>query len=83
MSEQRGNGPAGAGRWQRRMSGPVWLVVLLGLCLLGGAVLAGAAEVVLGWSLPFFVMASSAIGIGTWLPLALSTRSLPNESGTS
>ncbi|MEU6284418.1 hypothetical protein [Streptomyces sp. NPDC047028] len=83
MTEYSGRGRAGAGARPKWMSGLVGLVALLVLCLVGGAVLAGAAELVLGWSLPFFVMAASAFGVGTWLPLVMVPRSLPDESGTS
>ncbi|MCS0603690.1 hypothetical protein NX794_21085 [Streptomyces sp. LP11] len=62
--------------------GPVGLVATLTLCLVGGAVLAGAAVLVLGLPLPAFTIAALVIGVGTWLPPAVRGRPAPDDESS-
>ncbi|MER7967548.1 hypothetical protein ABTX35_00770 [Streptomyces sp. NPDC096080] len=83
MAASRGTGRASTGDGRPlRLTGPAGLAAMLGLCLVGAAVLAGAAWLVLGLSLPAFVIAVLVIGIGTWLPMAVGSRSLTGQNST-
>ncbi|MEU3032162.1 hypothetical protein ACPCBC_03505 [Streptomyces incarnatus] len=62
----------------RRKHDLVGLVATLVLCLVGAAVLVGAANLVLGLPLPATVIAVLVIGVGTWLPSAVRGRSAPD-----
>ncbi|MFG5717921.1 hypothetical protein [Streptomyces murinus] len=65
-------------RTKDRGKNPVGLVATLVLCLLGGAVLAGFAGLLLGLPLPATALAALVIGVGTWLPPAVRSRSEPD-----
>ncbi|CAL2068521.1 hypothetical protein FSY75_13565 [Streptomyces sp. TR1341] len=69
-------------RTKDREKDPVGLVATLVLCLLGGAVLAGVAGLLLGLPLPATAIAALVIGVGTWLPPAVRSRSEP-DGGSS
>ncbi|MEV7502267.1 hypothetical protein [Streptomyces sp. NPDC093018] len=69
-------------RTKDREKGPVGLVAMLLLCLPGGAVLAGFAGLLLGLPLPATALAALVIGVGTWLPSAVRSRSVP-DGGSS
>ncbi|NMO33454.1 hypothetical protein HG826_07600 [Streptomyces sp. GMY01] len=64
-----------------RPSGSARALVALGLCVIGGGVLAGAAGLVLGLPLPLVVVTALVIGVGTWLPLVVRGR--PPQDGDS
>ncbi|MFF9314063.1 hypothetical protein ACF1BS_24540 [Streptomyces sp. NPDC014748] len=64
-----------------RPSGSARALVALGLCVIGGGVLAGAAGLVLGLPLPLVVVTALVIGVGTWLPLVVRGR--PPQGGDS
>ncbi|CAL2073438.1 hypothetical protein [Streptomyces murinus] len=69
-------------RTKDREKDPVGLVATLVLCLLGGAVLAGVAGLLLGLPLPATAIAALVIGVGTWLPQTVRSRSEP-DGGSS
>jgi hypothetical protein len=64
---------------------PTNLVRLAGtllLCLIGGFALVGVVDLVLRLTPTMFAMAGLFVGVATWLPVAVPTRSLPGERDT-